>query len=63
MALRPPVPPTGKVPAPGTVLNFYCVKIQNRDYYLSVYLLYGRFTAPVRCRSGMNVGFGDRTKR
>ena len=26
-ALRPPVPPTGKVPAPGTVLNFYCVKI------------------------------------
>ena len=27
MALRPPVPPTGKVPAPGTVLNFYYVKI------------------------------------
>ena len=26
-ALRPPVPPTGKVPAPGTVLNFYYVKI------------------------------------
>ena len=26
-ALRPPVPPTGKVPAPGSVLNFYCVKI------------------------------------
>ena len=48
----PPVPPTGKVPALGTVLNFYAVKIQNRGYYLSVYRLYQQYMPPGATRSG-----------
>ena len=61
-ALRPPVPPTGKVPAPGSVLNFYCVKIAKPGVLImgrnSLWAFYRTGTLPVglQGRSALPVG-------